>query len=198
MNPTTLEADKALRAIVDNPNRVCGNDPSWDAWTSDDEYQRNYAVSQCLECPLLVECRAWAHENRPTAGVWGGLDFQVDGLDGSGGLVAVSSGPSPTSPTRSGRRNRGRCRWTGEVCVNQAQRSGLCDRHHRQVATGVVSKRYNDRGVVVEVALDAMRCGKTRLEAAEMLGVTARALHRQLARYGRHDVWAALSKVSAS
>lgn len=43
-------------------------------WTSDDRFEREAAAELCVECPVVVDCRAAGDAGDEPAGVWGGVD----------------------------------------------------------------------------------------------------------------------------
>lgn len=64
--------------IPDQPT-PCLSDP--ETWFPDraDSEQARQAAALCAGCPVRVACDLYAHETRPTAGVWAGVLWHVKG-----------------------------------------------------------------------------------------------------------------------
>lgn len=71
-----------MKIVVQDPDWIAGGAACIDQWdifteaaskSSADVEARELAVATCLkDCPMLAECRTFAHAVRPTAGVWAG------------------------------------------------------------------------------------------------------------------------------
>lgn len=196
-------SDQLLKRILTNEARPCAGDMGY-TWTSETEADRAYAMAACGHCPVIGLCREVAQADKPSAGVWAGLDFQVaDRPDSRAfGVAAYQSSPSSSrisvsSPVTSGsarRKPRKPCRTAD--CTSRAVRLGLCGSCYREMETGVVVRRNNERGTALELALDAVACGRSASEVAGILNVKVTTLERHLQRAGRHDLWSQLRKVS--
>lgn len=71
-----LRLHRSIKALPDRFALPCwgGSLPvGW--WTSDERWERETAAERCVECPVVVDCRAAgaAGKGEP-AGVWGGVD----------------------------------------------------------------------------------------------------------------------------
>jgi Transcription factor WhiB len=170
---------QSLEAMMrlDWSQRVCQGPDAW-IWTSDEEYDRKAAQARCMECPLRAACLAIAEMDRPSAGVWGGVDFQVVSPgDRAGDVPPVKRTRQLSEPPLT---SRGRpaplCRECGLLRVWKARRCSPCWRraHGRTVVP---------RGrVTVDVVTDAVSVGRTREDVARMLGVQRASLERSLHR----------------
>lgn len=66
----------AYRHLMNTVNRhhkiPCRTDPHWDAWTSTDSEDQEYASTRCSGCPVQVACHDYAATWKEKGGVWGG------------------------------------------------------------------------------------------------------------------------------
>lgn len=71
-----------------------------DVWFSDDEDDRQLAISWCRQCPAMARCAAYALAAEERFGIWGGLSPEARGFDSTGRRTTARRTHNAKGPRR--------------------------------------------------------------------------------------------------